>query len=220
MVAMSYALTPQIVKILQFNYGSSGAILIHAGLVLNTCVTCALFQDVKKHEKIIQVPASSETMNGKPGFMVKNHLTRVQSNFQIVLGSSTYSLSSIQPTNTKQKEQTDENGLSKKESVVSIITGGMKQNLKALRSFRVLINGIAFAVFVVGFSNFIILIPPMMTEIGHSYQDAAFAISCGSFGNFLGRLSMAFLSDQQWFSNKMAYKFGGLLAATTTLCKY
>ncbi|XP_047735842.1 monocarboxylate transporter 14 [Hyalella azteca] len=195
-VGFSLVANPQIIRALQVAFGASGAILVHAGLILNTVVTSALFQPVKRHQRVCEatedVPKNTivpEDMKNLPRFETID-----------------------EKENTQINEENPDKSLN-----VKHIAKEVNRCFESCKLFGVLINGFAFAVFLVGFSNFAVLVPLMMKSSGYNATNAALAVSCGSLLNFLGRLSMAPLADRPWFSNKHAYMSGSVIAAIGSL---
>lgn len=213
-VAIGQMVMPQVVTTLQAEFGYRGATLIHAGLFLNVCVATALFRPIEKYpRKFDEVPTKHPPPTGKEITLMQKLNQK-----ELLLRVSTQSLDTIlienKDTTTKVQEET---------TILRKILDGIACNIKSsaisLKSFKVLIFGIGFSFFILGYFNFIMIIPFAMVGEGHSLQSAAWCMSGAAISSFFSRLAMAFLSDRSWFSIKWTYVAGSVIASFFCFCK-
>ncbi|KAF2368357.1 Major facilitator superfamily [Trinorchestia longiramus] len=214
-IGLSHAITPQMVRALQVDYGTSGGILIHGGLMLNTIVACAMFHSVERHQIILKTEV--EDLKTEKCSKI-DQFEKVESNLQIVLKSSTYSLpGSSLKEDDRSPDKSDYDTADAEGKPFTEIAKEIKTCILSFKSFRVIINALALSVYLAGFSNFLILTPLMMFSSGYETQEVAWVATCAACFSFLGRVLIAPLTDRRWFSNKFAYMSGATLAAVCTM---
>lgn len=216
-ISFGQMVVPLLISGLQEKYGFSGATLIHGGVLLNSCVACALFRPVKKkkvHDKRSKAPKKS------PANSVENTGT---SSFNVEVCGPL--LGPKGPTNIRYQEE----GRTKPEmveplqedsgSIISNIVKTTKENLKGMRNARMVLVTLSLSCNLIGMVNFISLIPFAMTEAGFTMKQATFSVSVTGVGSIITRVLFSFIVDKESINRKFLYVFGIILTSICSLCK-
>lgn len=92
-------------------------------------------------------------------------------------------------------------------------------DLAILRSPRALIIALGCSFFIIGYYNFVMMVPFAMLTSGYSLTDATNCISAMAFANLLMRVLASLLSDCAWFNMRIVYMTGLALTSFSILGK-
>ncbi|XP_066939947.1 monocarboxylate transporter 12-B-like [Macrobrachium rosenbergii] len=100
--------------------------------------------------------------------------------------------------------------------VLRILKNTLK-NLRLMKSPVAVIVALGGTFNVIGYINFLNIMPFAMQEAGFSVEDAAACVTASGITNFASRLLISVLGDFPHFNMRLAYMFGTLLAATLSV---
>uniref|UniRef100_A0A6A7FT22 Monocarboxylate transporter 12-B-like n=2 Tax=Hirondellea gigas TaxID=1518452 RepID=A0A6A7FT22_9CRUS len=99
---------------------------------------------------------------------------------------------------------------------VNILKATLK-NVLEMRRLEVTLMTLGFSLLLVGYVNFIAQLPFAMYFKGHSLDEASWCVSLSAIGNTLTRILVSCVSDRKWFSRKICYITGSIIAGFFTL---
>jgi len=196
-VAIGKIFVPHLAWFLQQEYGYLGGILVYGAIILNCCTAAMVFR----------IPPILPLNDGKQN---------------CCYDSDTSVMSDVDSCNYKTSAKSMHTPLiaNKPIGIFRSIWNKLKESFKALYSYKVLINGIAIASFMMSYNNFTMLIPYSMTRRGFTYSEAAWALSYSAFSNAATRATMSLLADREWFNVKIVYMTGASIAGVSCCSKY
>ena len=186
-ISLGQIIVPLLTRVLQEYFGYSGAILIHGAILLNSVVACSLFRPVKTRSE-------TSKLQLKRSIIEHEKLINEQDN-QI-------------------KENIPKVGYSNKvrKNCCEIISS-VVNNLKGLRNTRMLVVCFSMACLIIGFINFISLVPFAMISYGYSSHETSLAVASGGAGNMIMRVLMSFVADRPWLNKKLCFITGTVVAS-------
>ncbi|XP_042228886.1 monocarboxylate transporter 5-like isoform X2 [Homarus americanus] len=191
-------IAPHLITFLQDRYAFTGATLILGAIVLNTSVAAATFHPVSWHTGHL------DCETGKP-FPEKVFLRQSASSRQL---NSNLASSNQVTSNRKSRKM---NGL------LLRVAQSTLRDLGILRSPRALIIAVSSTLVVNGYLNFIMMVPFMVQEAGHSPQSSAWCVSVSGVFNLLTRLAMSAFSECPCFNMHICYVVGIFTIAASSL---
>lgn len=197
-------LAAPLITYLQQQYAFKGATLLLGAVVFNALWASITFQPVKWH---VRKPHNSEAT-----LMLTR--TSDQQSAKTVDDNCPASERSVQVSSEAGNERKTERSILTFCLRVIKSTG---RDMCILRSPRALIIGISSALMLNGYLNFLMTVPFMMMNAGHSLQDAAWCISVSAVTNLLSRIVMSALTDAAFFNIHICYVTGISLVALGTL---
>ena len=215
-VGISQMVMPQIIRILQENMGSFGSTIIYSGIILNSCVAAALFRPLPQMKENRE---SSLARRRNSGNLDVNALQKEEIK-EFIFVASQQSLSVIPNSEISTKLTIKDNNSHIYKEIFSDIFQNIICCIYSLRSFKVLICGFGFSQFLIGYINFVMMIPFIVMEAGHSYETASYCMTSIAISNTTIRFLMAMLSDKSWFNIRAGFVSGSIISATFCVRKY
>ncbi|KAB7502098.1 Monocarboxylate transporter 9, partial [Armadillidium nasatum] len=214
--SLSIFLAPVISNYLLEIYGYEGAAIILGAITLNQCIGAMLYQPVEWHLKPIKSCSVAEKGYKDPTGWNRNPKETDNSESDNTK-SSTKIIKKV--TINENKSQADNTKLTN-QNLKNILTNILKstfKNFKLLKYMRVIFISSSYAGFFIGYLNFDMWIPFVITNAGYSLEMAAWSSSLASIGNVVGRILMTVLSDRKFFNASYSYMFGLFLMGSTTI---
>ncbi|XP_045126661.1 monocarboxylate transporter 5-like isoform X4 [Portunus trituberculatus] len=228
-VCIGQMVGPPFLRFLQDEYGFQGATLILSGIILNCCVGAAFYHPVEWHLKPPLQPASPPCT--EPAAKDSRQIESCGEEDEWVglvahmrgRGEDGTQRDREKSKSTKQdvvelKPDSDvpQQGVGLR-MLVRRVARNTVADLVILRSPRALIIAFGSTFFIIGFYNFIMMVPFVMQIAGHSLADAANCISASAFANLVMRILGSVLSDYAWFNMRLAYMAGLAFTATSIM---
>ncbi|KAK8392067.1 hypothetical protein O3P69_017592 [Scylla paramamosain] len=228
-VCTSQIVGPPFLRFLQDEYGYRGATLILAAVILNCCVGAAFYHPVEWHLKKppqsasppYTEPAARESRQADCGGEEAEWASLVA--HTRARGEDGIHWDGEESTSTKYKPDGVEPDAGAPRQVVDLrrlmarVARNTVAGLAILRSPCALIIGLGSTFFLIGFYNFIMMVPFAMQIAGHSLADAVNCISASAFSNLVMRILGSVLSDYAWYNMRLAYMAGLALTATSIM---
>ncbi|RXG57675.1 Monocarboxylate transporter 14 [Armadillidium vulgare] len=227
---ISLFLAPIVANYLLKNYGYRGGSLIFSAIILNQCVGGSLYHPVEWHMKPEEIdPVTENILNEE--ILSSSQKSRKDSHPDIksinlikdarkmsavanlsterllgTLPSKSYLSSKIKESinDDYENKSANANCLSKLINVLNITY----ENTKSLKYMRVHLISWGYCGLMLGYINFQMWIPFIITNAGYSLEIAAWCSSLASIGNIIGRIVMSVLSDRKFFNVKYGFMFG------------
>ncbi|XP_018024859.1 monocarboxylate transporter 12-B-like [Hyalella azteca] len=194
-VSSGQMILPLLLRFLLDEYGFPGACLIFGGLVLNCAVLSLLYYPVPERP-IIRGDALYDSVVNK----------KVR----------TPMLSQILNNNDNNGEtEPDGRGMSAIETTQEIMKITWSR-AKKLQHLKLLIMTLSFSFLIIGYQNFMALLPFAMATHGHAPSMASYCVSAGAVANTATRIFVSCFSDKAWFNRKTSYFFGSSSSALAT----
>ncbi|KAF2368350.1 Major facilitator superfamily [Trinorchestia longiramus] len=186
---------PLLIRFLQDNYGFFWATLIQGAVILNCCVAAALFRPLqrKKRKQRSSIEVKTDLLDDKN----EKDSTNVTSSSE---SSSGFHIL-----------------LRKTSDLIQPVIQWMKQNYLVLKKRKVLMIGFSLSTAMVGYFNFLMLVPFAVESTGHTSQFAAQCISASNFSNAGIRLLVSAVADRSWFNRTCCFGIGVFVATLTSL---
>ncbi|KAB7504479.1 Monocarboxylate transporter 12-B [Armadillidium nasatum] len=229
-------LAPIVANYLLEHFGYTGASLIFGAIVLNQCVGGSLYQPVEWHLKseeaktITEEDVNEELLRSSKITSNSNDIQkktiqgarRISAISELSTDSLCHSLINItnMPTLLEAENNNNEEDIPKNVNSVDKFLNVLKStynNLKSLKYMRVNLIAWGYCGLVLGYINFQMWIPFVITNAGHSLEMAAWCSSFASIGNVIGRLVMSLLSDRKFFNVRYGYMFGLFLIGSSII---
>ncbi|MPD05437.1 Monocarboxylate transporter 6 [Portunus trituberculatus] len=232
-VCIGQMVGPPFLRFLQDEYGFRGATLILSGIILNCCVGAAFYHPVEWHLKPPPQPASppctepaaKDSRQSDCGGEQDERVSLVE--YMPGRGEDGTQRDREESTSTEHKpdavdlepdSDAPQQGVSRR-TLVGRVARNTVADLVILRSPRALIIAIGSTFFIIGFYNFIMMVPFVIQIAGHSLADAANCISASAFANLVMRILGSVLSDYAWFNMRLAYMAGLAITAFSIMGK-
>lgn len=200
--SISVFLAPVTANYLLEHYGYTGAAMIFGAVTLNQCVGAMLYQPVEWHMK----PANTFSVDHK----ISKDIVNLSRDLNETDRKITVDTMSFEKTENKTTEYTNEvtlNNQNLMQKLMKVLKSTLN-NLKTLKYMRVNFIAFSYLFFVVGFNNFLMYIPFVITSAGHSLEIASWISSLASVGSILGRVLMSVLADRKFFNVIYGLMFG------------
>uniref|UniRef100_A0A2P2I2K3 Monocarboxylate transporter 6-like n=1 Tax=Hirondellea gigas TaxID=1518452 RepID=A0A2P2I2K3_9CRUS len=198
--ALGQIVIPLTIRNLQDEFGFAGATLIHGGILLNCCVAAALFRPLNKTRKEYLKKNSSSRSNGIAESNNENTINLLEA---------------TNPShNTQLRSKTRNNSCFRTAyKVCSDIASTTIKNMKELKNPRMILVTLSLSFIVIGYINFISMVPFALMSQNYTAQDASLSVSLSGVGNVLTRIIISFIIDKNWFNKRAAYISGCLLTS-------
>ncbi|KAL7630132.1 UNVERIFIED_CONTAM: hypothetical protein RMT77_019729 [Armadillidium vulgare] len=224
----TFFIAPLVPSYLLQHYDYQGASLICAAIVLNQCVGAMLFQPVEWHMKLIKREQLTEKILNEENNSEYRHsedkidlevfnIIPEENNFKMnnsscVTGCMTRSksqksVSQIQLMANKINVKTNHTNMKYKGMFIRVLKSTYR-NIKSLKNIRVQIIALAYCCFILGYINFQMWIPFIITDAGYSLESAAWCSSLVVIGDMSGKLTSSVLADRKFFNVRYGYMFG------------
>lgn len=221
---------PPFLRFLQDEYGYRGATLILSAIILNCLVGAAFYHPVEWHLKPPQpgnrpctestAKDSRQTDSGSEEAEWVSLVTHTRDRGED--GTQRDGEESTGAKHNPDGVELDPEAVAPRQDVGLIrllarVAHTTVTDLSILRSPRALIIALGSTFFLIGFYNFIMMVPFVMQIAGHSLADAASCISASAFANLVMRILCSVLSDCTWFNMRFAYMAGMAFTATSIM---
>lgn len=201
---------PLLLRAFQDEYGFKGASLLYGAVVLNCCVASLAFHPVERHSH----HPDTRRMKGLPQDPLQ--LSDMERrNGEDYAGRPLNKLQSDKSYDLYVKK--NPNGLRISNNVIMGILKNTLGHLKEMQHLKLVMVTLSFAFLLVGYVNFIAQVPFAMQAEGHTPQDSSRCVSVSAIGGTLTRMLVCCFSDRKWFSRKVCYIAGSVLAAVSTI---
>lgn len=220
---------PPLIRLLQDEYGFRGATLLLGAILLNCCIGTAFFHPVEWHLKKLPQPAkppwpSPSPAKGSEDAECSGDEEEVEWVSLVTQARSrgedgTHqdgSVSTAERQGTCQPMAGPRRGWGLCGLLVSVARSTWA-DLAILRSPRACIIALGCCFFIIGYFNFLMMVPFAMQTAGHSLADATYCLSASGITNLLMRLSASALSDCAWFNMRVVYMSGLALTSASIL---
>ncbi|XP_018024852.1 monocarboxylate transporter 12-B [Hyalella azteca] len=200
-LAVGGIVSPLLIRNLQDEFGFIGATLIHGAIILNCCVASALFRPLesKKKERNDSLPPTAVEDFSEFGYNEQN------GGF---ISTPTLGLERSKPIPSRMWIFAS--------NLILSLTTWFKKNYSVLKQRKVLMNGFSLSTHVVGYFNFVMLVPFVVESSGHSPQYSAWCVAAFSVSNASVRLIVASLADRTWFNKAFFFGLGAFIASCTS----
>ena len=94
------------------------------------------------------------------------------------------------------------------------------EHILVVKNFRITMGAISIAVLIIGYANFLALVPFAMQDRGYPPHYSSLCISLSSISNVLFRIVTSCVSDRPWFNRRVSYIFSASSAGITSIGKY
>ncbi|RXG51361.1 Monocarboxylate transporter 14, partial [Armadillidium vulgare] len=230
---ISVFLAPIVANYLLENYGYRGGSIIFSAIILNQCVGGSLYHPVEWHMKPEEIdPVTENILNEE--ILSSSQKSRKDSHpdiksinlikdarkmsaisnlsaeeFLVTLPNKSHLSSKIKESinDDYENKSVNTNPGSKFINVLKITY----ENTKSLKYMRVHLISWSYCGLMLGYINFQMWIPFVITNAGYSLELAAWCSSLASIGNIIGRIVMSVLSDRKFFNVNYGFMFGLLL---------
>lgn len=230
-VCTSQMVGPPLIRLLQDEYGYRGATLVLGAVLLNGCLGAAFFHPVEWHLKKPRQPAKPPWPGPSPAARSEDAecgddeehvewvslVTHARSRGED--GTHQDSRVSTSERHGTPPPAVPQRGGFRFWELLVRVTRSTLADLAILRSPRAVIISLGSTFFVIGYFNFVMMVPFAMQTAGHSLADAAYCISASAITNMMMRLSSSALSDCAWFNMRGAYMTGLALSSGSILGK-
>lgn len=227
----SALLAPIVANYLLQNYGYKGASLIFAAIILNQCVGAMLYQPVEWHLKPAKGSHTTENKSNEECLSLNRNSSEAQGE-EIQLDS----LEDVTKSNASSDTATQKNILkklikeekkcgknksinNKTKDIFKRVVKATYKNIKSLKYMRVQFIAWASCGLILGYINFQMWIPFILTDAGYSIETAAWCSSISSIGNFAGRIIFALIADRKFFNKRYGCIFGLFLVGSSIIGK-
>ncbi|XP_068236656.1 monocarboxylate transporter 9-like [Palaemon carinicauda] len=232
-ISVGQILGPPFVRFLQDGYSSKGALLILAAVSLNGLVGGCFFHPVAWHMKYAPekrkptvtkrtlaestTEKSSFSSNRKRISQIENSRSHISSNttrlsmyastISIEAGVSVQSFPVFKEEEGEGKFEPSGRRNSFLETVVRLIKS-LISDMKVMRSRRAILINMGISFMIVSHVNFCMLMPFSIQALGHSLQDASYAVSIMGTSSLTARLIISPMTDCAWFNMRICYMTG------------
>ncbi|KAL7639981.1 UNVERIFIED_CONTAM: hypothetical protein RMT77_009395 [Armadillidium vulgare] len=224
-------LGPILANYLLENYGYVGASLIFGAIVLNQCLGGALYQPIEWHMKYKEIEmlqdhegqekllsSRKDSNDFQEEYFQEFRRTSVISRHS--KDSISYSSTSISFLPTLLGTEAVEHETSKNTQSTYKFWAILKStfnNLKSLKYIRVNLIVWGYCGLMLGYANFYMWVPFVITNAGYSLETAAWCSSYATTGNVVGRIVMTFISDRKFFNVRYGFMFGLFLIGSSII---
>ncbi|XP_018024858.1 monocarboxylate transporter 6 [Hyalella azteca] len=192
-IPIGYVIFPLLIRYLQEEYGFSGAVLIHGGLLLNCTVACALFRPLKSPQVLCRKREVNSRTDGQ--------------RTDPLLLQTTDTTKTIVP-----ETETGAQSLTFCELCADILKT-TNINLKGMKNRTLLLLSLSVALFLVSTMNYVSMLPFAMRAHGYSANEASYAVSLTGIGNIAVRVLVACIADSKWVNRKYVYITGLIIVS-------
>lgn len=218
-------LGPLLIRLLQDEYGYRGATLVLGAILSNVLIGTAFFHPVEWHLKKTHQHDISPRQDSSPDKRTGEEESN-PSEEQVEWASLVTQARSRGEDGSVTTEAHETHPL-----VVAPRRGGgsselwirvgrsILSDLGILKSPRALIIALGSCCFIIGYYNFLMMVPFAMQTAGHSLADAANCISASAVTNLSLRLLASALSDCAWFNMRAVYMTGLALTSASIFGK-
>ena len=194
-VSCGQLLMPVLTEALQKRYDHDGAVLIHGAVLLNCVVACALFRPLQNRRgaatlcSVARPKVDNTTNGGSP---------LIESNLQHCV-------------------ENKESSIDKFINILKEIGLNVVNNIKELGDCRMQVICMSMALLLMGYINFVGLIPFALVAAGHNSKDASMAVAVTGLGTIFVRIIMSFVIDRTGPNRKILFICGVIFSS---ICSY
>ncbi|KAF2368355.1 Major facilitator superfamily [Trinorchestia longiramus] len=196
-VSMGQIVLPLLLRFLLDEYGFPGACLIFGGLLFN-CAALNLFHYPAQKRPLIKGDAMLKEVERKSQTPLM-HKRTIANNAHV---------------DKFEKERAE---ISKTPyGIIREILRISWDRTCQLQHLTLLIVTLSFTFLIIGYVNLTVLLPFAMAAKGHHSAKASYCMSAGAVTNTSARVFVSLASDKKWFSRKLSFIFGSIVAALAT----
>ncbi|RXG56823.1 Monocarboxylate transporter 9, partial [Armadillidium vulgare] len=234
---LSSFLSPLISNYLIQHFGYVGSSRIFGAIILNQCVGASLLQPLEWHMK----PEESDSFDDAENDDVfPNNLNEITEDNIIseecqevnkfykrerkLSAFSTYSVESLHHSFidrfSEKRKGFKKNVKSCNEGFTTVLKNVLKTsyyNLALLQYHKMIIVALASGCFTMGYINFQLWIPFVVTNSEYSLEVAAWCVSAAAFSNVVGRVLISIVSDRKNFNVTYGHMSGMFLMALSVI---
>lgn len=234
-ISIGQIFVPPFVRFLQDEYSSKGALLILAATTLNGLVGICFFHPVARHKKCtskepeVTETKGTDTKSTRDGSGASsrrrtfsssdNPMRHVTSNadrssihassVSLAAGVSLQSFPAFEEEEEEEEEEEIPSEPSRRktnplDTMVRVVRS-LISDMKVMRSRRALIINLAIAFLLTSHVSFCTMLPFSVQAVGHSLQDASYAVSVMGSCSLAARLVVSPMTDCAWFNMRTSY---------------